>query len=516
MATEEREGHRRFKTPPMSQQLTALAKSAGKVGFMFSMEQGTGKTWVAINEVAQLWGEGKLTDLIVFADNGVHTNWVELEIPAHMPDWVRYRARSWNANANKAEETEFNEIFERDAGELRIITFNWEALVAPRSLAAIKQFVKGAGRLGIVADESQGIANPQAKRVKELEKLKMESVYRRCMTGTPLLNAPFDFFAQYRFLHPSILGTTSFFAFKAEYADMMPANHPMIANIIRKMPPGARSRVPQIVETNPDGSPRYKSLDKLRRLVEPYTYRVLKSECMDLPEKVYTQTFFEMLPAQRAVYKKMDKEFRYILEGDETPVTKLVALGKLTQITSGFLMVPDPDRPKTTVVQRLARMDDNPKLRLLRERLQQSIKEFGNKVIVFAHYIEEINDLGHLLDEMELAYVTYYGATKSGERTEAIRAFQAGEVDVFIGQIQTASTGITLTAANHVIYYSNTFSYGDRSQSEDRAHRIGQTRTVLYEDLVCRGSRDLKVVQALRNKKDLAAVVNGDQRNELL
>lgn len=502
-----------YKTAPMAHQLDALRKSKGKTGFMFSMEQGTGKTWVTINEAAQLWGEGKINGMLVFADNGVHTNWVEMELPLHMPDWVKWQARAWNSAALKAEAESIEEIMggaDGDSSVLRIFTVNWEALAHERSVDAIIRFCNSVTKLMMVGDESQAIMNPSAKRVKELEKIKAASVVRRTMTGTPIGNAPFDLFAQYRFLDPTILRTTSFYAFKTEYADMMPAHHPMMRKIAQGLPKGRP--LPQIVAKDEiTGQPAYKNLPKLARLIEPFTFRVLKADCLDLPPKVYTQTFFEIAPAQRAVYRKMEKEFRYLVGGgpDVAAVTKLVALGKLTQITSGFLMT------KEEGTQQLVSLADNPKLRLLHERLEQSIEQLGNHVIVWCRYIEELTQIRAICEMSEWKHATYYGQTDKAARTEAIRAFQAGELNVIIVQINTGSTGITLHAAAHVIYYSNTFSYIDRSQSEDRAHRIGQTKSVLYEDLVAKGTRDMNVVEALRNKKDLATIVNGDAR-ELL
>lgn len=505
-----------YKEPPLAHQLRAIAKAKGKKGFMFSCEQGTGKTFIEINEIAQLWGEGKINGVIVFAPNGVHSNWVEIELPKFMPDWVRWRSRAWNSAALADEARDFETILsatENDSSELRIMTMNWEALTAERSLGVIKQFIRGATKLMLVGDESQAIANPTIKRCKELAKIRMQAVVRRTMTGTPVLNAPFDLFGQYDFLDPgTILGTTSFVAFKAEYADMIPAHHPMMKHIMEKRPT-ANGRVPQIVMEDPiTGLPSYKNLDKLARLVEPYTFRVLKAECLDLPEKVYTQSFFELEPGQRKAYRLMEKEFRFLVgQGpDQTAVSKLTSLGKLTQISSGFLIDTAEQRTQLVVDQ-----DDNPKLKLLRDRLRESVNELKNKVIVFAHYIHEIEDIETLCWAEGWKPVVYRGSTTKAERTQAIADFEAGKIDVFIGQIDTASTGITLVAASHVIYYSNTFSWGDRSQSEDRAHRIGQTKTVLYEDLVGKGTRDLRIIEALRAKKNLAEIVNGDAR-ELL
>lgn len=497
-----------YKLAPLDHQLAALKKAKGKRGFMYSCEQGTGKTWIAINEHAQAWGEGKINGWIVFAPNGVHTNWVEVELPKIMPDWVRWRAKAWNADAGKAEMDDFLTIMSsegNDSSELRIMTMNWEGLTFPRSLDIINRFMRSVTKLAITGDESQDIANPQAKRVKNLLTIRMAAVLRRTMSGTPVLKAPFDLFSQYSFLDPTILGTTSFFAFKTEYADMMDARHPMIVKLAQKTKGG---RIPQIVASDPiTGLPRYKNLSRLEALIEPYTFRVLKADCLDLPPKTYTQSFFEMLPSQRIAYRKMEKEFRYIVGSDESAVTKLAALGKLCQISSGFLI---ETSAKTT--HRLLPLDENPKIKLLRARLQEVVLENNQQVIIWASYREEIAQIAELCAEEEISHTIYNGDTKSADRTAHIANFQAGKTQAFIVQQAAGSTGITLTAASYVFYYSNTFNSGDRWQSEDRAHRIGQTKSVTYEDLVGKGTRDLRIVESLRAKKDLAAIINGDVR----
>jgi len=175
---------------------------------------------------------------------------------------------------------------------------------------------------------------------------------------------------------------------------------------------------------------------------------------------------------------------------------------KLAQITSGYYIHPDSSDP--------VRIEgDNPKLALLRERVVSAIEQ-GKKVIVWARFRIEIEDIVRVLREDEIAVVEYHGGINKEGRTTAIEEFQHGEANVFVGQQQAGGTGITLTAASCVIYFSNTFSLHDRLQTEDRAHRIGQEQDVTYINLVARNTIDATIVDALMNKKDIADIITGD------
>ena len=184
-------------------------------------------------------------------------------------------------------------------------------------------------------------------------------------------------------------------------------------------------------------------------------------------------------------------------ENEETPFVKLVASMKLAQITSGYYLHPDSEEP--------VRIEgENPKLDLLEERARKIVGE-GNKIIIWARYRIEIADIASRLSDLNC--VQYHGGVKKNDRTEAIDAFQEGDANVFIANQQAGGTGLTLTAANYVAYFSNDFSLRNRLQSEDRAHRIGQKKNVVYLNFVGKDTIDEKVVYALLNKKDVAETI---------
>lgn len=484
----------RFKTKPYAHQLKYMNQYADKKAFALLAEMGTGKTWMAINNTAVLWAEGVCNSAIVFAPNGVHSNWTDLELPKHMPDWCRWKSYAWNGKQTKKELKKIDEFFESFDG-LRILCMNWESIQHERGFKFAERFCMSALNLMIICDESDSIKNPDSKRYKNLMKLKPYSKYRRIMTGTPVNNAPFDLFAQFNFLDAEILGTDSFYSFKAEYAEMLPPENPLVQKIRAKM----RGRGnPQVVAKR-GGKPQYRNLEKLSELIAPHSYRILKTECVDLPEKIHKTIFFDLTPEQKKTYKMAKEKCRLEFMGAQSSFDKLVVISKLAQITSGYYLHPEASEA--------VRIEGkNPKLDLLAERVSKIVEQ-GDKIIVWARYRTEISDITKMLQEQGVEFVEYHGGIDTEKRKEAIQEFTKGNAQVFVGNQQAGATGITLVEASYVIYFSNNFSLRDRLQSEDRAHRIGQTKNVTYINLAGRGTVDEKVIQALVNKKEIADLV---------
>lgn len=496
----------KFKTPPKKHQLVYLNEHGSKEAFALFAEMGTGKTWMTLLNTADLWASGDVTGLFVVAPNGVHLNWLG-EIEKHLPDWVRYRAAAWSASPNKKERVAMDNLYEgTDSSELRIFTMNWEALQTKKGYEAAERFCRTCRSLMIAADESIRMKNPKAERTKSMLKLKRHSKYRRIMDGHPVGNSPFDLFSQFLFLDESILGTTSFSAFKAEYADMLQEGNPLLSYIKDK---GRMHFTPQIVAKDRNGKPMYKNLDKLNKLIAPHMYRVLKKDCMDLPPKIYKTVLFKMTPKQAAIYKKAKDECRIVYDNNETPFNKLVAVGKLAQITSGYYIHPMSPEP--------VRIEgENLKLELLKDRVRE-VTDQGHKVIVWARFRIEIADIVAALKDEGFAdsdIVEYHGGVKNRERPEEIKRFEEGDAKIFVGNQQAGGTGITLVSASYVIYFSNDFSSSNRLQSEDRAHRIGQTKSVTYINIAAQGTIDEAVIRSLEAKASMSDDIMGDMKGD--
>jgi SNF2 family DNA or RNA helicase len=486
-----------MKTKGMTHQLEALRRMQGRVGFALLMEQGTGKTWTLLADAERNYAAGIIDAVLVFAPKGVHTNWVRREIPAHLG--VDAITRVWRAGMGKRERAKLDDLLRpREVGEvppLRVLAMNFDALMSKDAMAFARSFLRATNAMAIV-DESGRIKNPNAERTQRLMLLRDLAKLRRIATGTPVTNAPMDVFSQMEFLEEGLLGTTSYRAFVAEYAELMDKDHPMFKRMIEENPRIARA---QIVAKNPDGSPRWRNLDKLQGLLLPHSYRVLKRDCLDLPDKIYKTVYFELAPAQRAAYELMKEDLRIKLEdGTLEPVAALAALVKLQQITSGFVIKPEGG---------VLYVDEkNPRL----DALVDALEDVDGAVLVWARFKEEITAAAAALRKAGRRVVEYHGAVSAKDREAAVDAIQSGAADAFVGNAQAGGIGLTLTRAENTVYFSNDWNLGTRLQSEDRNHRIGTRNNVVYIDLVASDTIDESIARALQRKEGMAAAILGD------
>ena len=248
----------------------------------------------------------------------------------------------------------------------------------------------------------------------------------------------------------------------------------------------------------------YQNLEELTDSVGKFSYRVLKKECLDLPDKVYQRREVELTPEQRKVYKELKEYAMAELESHEivSVTSVLTQILRLHQVVCGFV-----------------KHDNGEEVEIKNNRLDELInvlEEVRGKTIIWANYQYDIKRILRTLTDIAgtESVATYYGETPDEERQEVIRRFQDpnSQLQYLISNVQTGGYGITLTEANTVIYYSNNYDLEKRLQSEDRAHRIGQTNKVTYIDLVSKGTVDEKIVKALRNKLNLAQEVLGDEK----
>lgn len=496
-----------MKTEGMAHQKELLRIANGRPYFAYFMEQGTGKTWCAIAEAERFYTGGQIDAMLVIAPNGVHTNWVKREFPAHFDGELI--ARAWRSGMGKRETAKVEELLKpRDSGgvvPLRVLAMNIEAVNTKAGYDFAQRFLL-ATKAMLVVDESSRIGNIEALQTKALFRLRRLVKFVRIATGTPISNAPVRIFSQFEFMSFGLLGTSSYRAFVAEFAEVLPAEHPLVKNMIERTrrergdAAAEKMRRAQIVATNPDGSKRWRNLDKLQRLIAPHSFRVLKRDCLDLPEKIYTTRFFDLTPAQRRAYALMEEQHRVELEDGPLAVSALSARTKLQQITSGFIHLPDGT---TTYID-----GDNPRI----DSLLAALEEVEGQVIVWAKYVEECRAIAKALTKAGVSFVEYRGETKRADREAAIDRFQAREVKVFLGQVDTGATGITLTAAETAIIFSCDYNLETRQQFEDRCHRKGTVNNVVYIDLVANDTVDEAIARALQTKAAVASIVLGDDR----
>ena len=471
----------KFKTKPFEHQKDALKKCWNKKAFAIFAEMGTGKTKIALDNACILYNKGRIDRLLVVAPKGTYMNWVDQEIPVHVPDYIEKDVLAWKPNITEKYELQLKAIRNAENFKLKIFVMNVESLSTKKGCYYAKLFLSGKSMM--IVDESTTIKNPQAKRTKNILELSKEAPYKRILTGSPVTQSPMDLWSQMDFLEPEILGQQSFYAFRTKYAVLITASAA-----------GGTHKFQKIV--------KFKNLKELGKLVSPHSYRILKKDCLDLPDKIFTKRIIELSDEQKKAYSEMKTSAITILKGEAaTAVNVLTQLIKLHQITCGHMKTDSGD----IINLKNSRLDE----------LMQILGETTGKAIIWANYIHDINTIESAIKkEFGLdSYCTYYGATKQEDRQACINKFQdeTNPVRFFIGNTQTGGYGITLTQASTVIYYSNNYDLEKRIQSEDRAHRIGQKNPVLYVDLVAKETVDEKIIQALRNKVNIASEINGEE-----
>ena len=469
----------RFKTKPYAHQLKALEMSWEKPYFAYFMEMGTGKSKVLIDNIAMLYDQGKINGVLIVAPKGVYKNWYEQELPTHMPDHVEYVDVLWQSNINQKQQKELDKLFVTGE-DLHVLIMNVEALSTKKGVEFAAKFLS-CHKTMMAIDESTTIKNPDAKRTRHICSLGEYAPYKRILTGSPVTKSPLDLYKQCEFLKKELLGHTSYYTFRTRYAKMRTANF------------GGRSV--QIVVG-------YQHLAELSEKLKPFSYRVLKDDCLDLPKKTFMKLTIQLTPEQVKLYKQMKTLALAQMDGKiMTTATVLTQLMRLQQITCGHFTA-DDGTVKEVKSNRLPELMD-------------VLEEVEGKVVIWAHWQKDVYRIMQEVSKKfgENSFVDYFGPTPMSDRQTNIEKFQnpSSPVRFFIGTTQTGGYGITLTAASTMIYYSNGYDLEKRQQSEARIDRIGQEHPMTYIDIMCEDTVDERIVKALKKKVDIASQIMGEE-----
>lgn len=478
--TIEDDGSYEYETDPFHHQRHVFLLSRDKKKYCLFMEQGTGKTKVAIDRAAYKYALGEIEAVVIVAPNGVHLNWVEEEIPVHLPKWVKRKCFVYSSNMTKARKKEFEEVMAaKDC--LKIFAFNVEGFTSKKAKELLERILRTYKVHGVL-DESQKLKNPSAVRTRYLTKQFKPVEDKIIMTGTNVTKGVEDLYGQLTWLDPNVLGFDTWGSFQGHFCTKG----------------GFKDR--QIIG--------YKNIDELIKLLDPHSFRVLKKDCLDLPQKIYKRWVVELNPRQREIYDQLRKDYYTELEGvgGLTANIGVVRLLRLQQITCGWFPADDSD--ELTPIP-----GDNPKL----EAVRQHCFNTDGSILVWCKFKQDIKRLEEELkkDHGQDNVGTYYGETPNEIRSRNVKAFQSKQMKILIAN-RAAATGLTLTACENPIYHSNDFDLEIRLQSEDRCHRIGTQNSVVYTDVEAKGTTDRMIINSLRNKKLIADLVNQDPESVFL
>lgn len=470
----------------MGHQLVALRKAWKPHEFGLFHEMGTGKSYTAVNLAAARFKADLIDALVIICPTPIKSVWytgegtwynddgelqgseIEKWCPCDYSCWV-YESGDHPAKWSREK---------RD--ELKIFIVGVESLSIKdgRSIQELEYF-RRFHRFMCVVDESSRIKNYKAQRTKNVIKVGGWAEYRMILTGTPVTQGLEDLFGQFRFLNAKIIECKNFTVFKNRYCVMGGFKGKHILG--------------------------YQFQDHLLDKIRPYVDYVTKAECLDLPEKL-TPPPIHVQPTdnQKRVMKQLREEFA-MQDGDDqiTISTILERMLRYQQVIGGTFPFEEEGEYHTKPIP-----GGNPKIDATMELLS-GLPE-TTKVIIWARFVPEIKYIRAALDDEYggAATVEFYGATDAESRIANVRSFQSDSKVRFIVSNQTVGGyGQTWTAATYVIYYSNSFSYEDRYQSEDRAHRKGQHHHVTYQDIEMVVPEDRMILRAIRKKRDLAEEV---------
>ena len=473
----------KFKTKPYEHQLDALETSWNKEVFAYFMEMGTGKSKVLLDNAAILYDKGEINALLLIAPKGVYKNWYDSEIPDHLPDHVDRKIVLWKTSDKSIKQKKLlNTLFEKGS-DLRILIMNVESFSSGNGSDFAYKFLAAHPKSMVAIDEATTIKTPTSNRTKNILSLSKHCKYRRILTGSPVTKSPLDLYSQCQFLDPWLLDHQSYYTFRARYS------------VCKKIQVNGR-QVEIVVG--------YRNLGELSEKIKSFSKRILKEDCLDLPEKTYVKHYVELTKEQQKVYTQMKKEAIAFLDGKmQSSATVMTQLMRLHQITCGHFTADD------------GTIKDLPCSRL--SELMTILENIEGKTIIWSHYT---HDVERIIKEIKKVYgddsvVDYYGATDTDARSVNIKKFQNDDkCRFFVGTTHTGGYGITLTAGSNMIYFSNGYDLEKRQQSEARIDRIGQTRKMTYIDIMTSDTIDERIVKALRNKVDIANTIMDEDFRE--
>lgn len=444
-------------------------------GFGLLFEMGCGKTLTAIAVTGAAYQMGKVKRVLIVAPTSVCAVW-----PKEFQDYAAFPYTIKTMLGDKKKRLkELDDLVRFPYPHLKVAVINYESTWRDEIYEALEDYDADL----IICDESQRIKTHDSEQSKAMHRLGDKARYKLILSGTPVQNEAVDIFSQYRFLDSTIFGQ-NFYTFRNRYAVMGGFNRKQIVS--------------------------YRDLDQLIQKEHNIAYRVTKAEALDLPEQTFENRYITLSTKERNLYDHIRRDSYAELSdgGTITATTVLTKLLRLQQFTGGFLVQDDAEKPQLV---------STGKLDALADILQDYVVEGKKKLVIFARFLPEVHEIEKLTDKMLTKHgmkaVAIYGEIPKESRGAIVQQFQTDpNTMVFIGQIDTAGTGITLTAADTCVYYSVNFNYATYSQSLSRIHRIGQKHPCTYIHLVTENSVDSNILDSLSKKEDLAKTVVDDWR----
>jgi SNF2 family DNA or RNA helicase len=474
-----------FKTTPFDHQVEALQYAQSNPKFLLGDEQGLGKTKQAIDIAVSRKAQFKHC-LIVCGVNSLKYNWVK-EVAIHSNESGRIIGSYFDKNGKIKEgslQDRLTDLEDIDDVEDFFLITNVETLrdvpkknkngtvkklskMEETQEAILKQIEKliEEGTIGmVIVDEIHKCKNPQSQQGRAIKRL--NSFYKMAMTGTPLMNKPLDLYVPLNWLG---VEDHSYYQFEKRYAVKGGFGGYEIVG--------------------------YKNTDELRSNLEGIMLRRKKVEVLNLPPKIRQTEYVELTDGQKKLYKDVLNQVKKNMKEIALDPNPLAQLLRLRQVTGWTGLLSDE-------IQESAKMD-----RMM--EIVEELAETGKKAIVFSNWTEMTKIAKDKLKDFNPAYIT--GEIDNATRMNEVERFQKDpNCKVIIGTIGAMGTGLTLTAAETVIFLDKPWNPANTEQAEDRAHRIGTTGTVNIITLVAKDTIDERIEEILAEKGDIFdALIDG-------
>ena len=457
-----------FKTKPFAHQIDGFKFGLNNDRWLLGDEQGLGKTKQVIDiAVAKKLQYGYKHCLIICGVNGLKWNWVN-EIHTHSNEdaWILGQRRKHGKITIGSNADKLDDLNALDSISSYFIITNVETLRQDAIVAKIKALCVEK-TIGVVAiDEIHKCKNPSSQQGKGI--LKIQPECRIAMTGTPLMNTPFDLYIILKWLGYEKHG---FWSFKRHYGIFGGYGGYEVTG--------------------------YRYLDELQAQLDEIMLRRLKNDVLDLPEKTHITEYVEMTPKQKQIYDEVTADIKMNIDQIKLSPNPLANLIRMRQATgyTGIL---------SSKVQESAKLDRM-------EELVEEAVENGKKVVIFSNWTQMTDIAYDRLLAKGFVGQMITGDTKDESRQLIVDAFQNSKYqDFIIGTIGAMGTGLTLTAGTVEIFMDEPWNRANKEQAEDRCHRVGTTENITIYTIICKDTIDERINQLVERKGKMAdALVDG-------
>lgn len=461
-----------FIKSPWKHQREGVERALATRDFAFFFEQGTGKSKTTIDTLRNIFArEKRVLRTLILCPVVVCENWRR--------EFYAQSKIGHLIHVLHGPQTKRIEQFKQKSATNppTIFVTNYESL---QMTELIQLMLKWKIEI-LVCDESQKLKSHDSKRAKMAATISATTAHNFILSGTPILNTPMDVFQQFKIMDRGVTFGKNFWQFRAQYFIDENAGMPSQRHF-------------------PDWQLREGMEKELTEKIYAKAMRVLKSECLDLPDLVRVEIPVQLSKEQKRVYEEIKNDFVTFIEDDACTVQlAIVKALRLQQIVSGYIKTDTGDEIS---------LKDNPRLTAL-EGLLEDIPE-PEKVIIWANFKENYRQIAGLLEKMKIGFTELHGGVSGKDRQKNIDAFQRDDkVRAIIANQGAGGVGVNLTAAAYSIFYSRNFSLEADLQAEARNHRGGSEihQKITRYDIVANGTIDEIVMEALRDKQDLATKI---------